>query len=433
MKNSMKTKPKLIVDRHNLLLAGTTVIALYAPKTAVASVDFALQTAANQTSMMSSIAISFIGMFFSTTTVFLIGTLVFRRLTGKKKAALGRHGQNHKKVAHKNMHWALADNHKEVELLKVAAKEKRLKERAEMAMIEGLNNDDSTTKDNQKLATAKIENMKTMDVYMGFGSHYMVESPESRQAINLKNDDYKFLDGHQIIRETYLKIASKADRISKSLLGTRDKERSNKLLDLANQILASLKNLNDIGGFYEDLNSGKYNEQNPSPAVKARIKIQEIEEQMDSLIDKEAEKIGNQIDDLTLPEMHDLQDDFEQLKIDGIALLALVQYKDTAVSEESEFVLRKVVETRLDEMWEEYTKSKSVYVAKDSLGTLELDKINSEQTPDEIVTELFGMVRNMYDEIEESIRTSNEKSSISDLLATKDYFLKRSKVKNTGF
>lgn len=434
MKNDMKFKKKPILNSHALLLTGISAISIYAPQTAFASVD-------SVDSVLQAAVVSFIGMFLSTTavmllstaTVFLVGTMVFKRFTDKKKALLGRRDQKQGKIANKNKHLALADNYKEVESLKLAAKEKRSRERAEMARIEGLNSNGVTIKDNQEFTSAKIENMKTLDIHTGFGSHYMVRSPELKQAVNLKDDDYKFLEGHQAVREIYLKIATNADRISKSLLGARDKERAKILLDLANQILVSLKNLNDIGGLYTDLNSEKYNEQNPSPVMKARTKIQEIQEQMDSLINKEAEKIGSQIDDLTLPVMHDLQDEFEQLKSDGIALLALVKHKDTAVSEESEFVLRKVVETRLDEMWEEYTKSKSVYVTKEALGNLELSKGSREQSPDEIVEELFGIVRSMYAEIEESIKTSNEKSAISDLLATKDYFLKRGKTKSSAF
>ena len=246
-------------------------------------------------------------------------------------------------------------------------------------------------------------------------------------TIDTESQGYEFLRGHKKVQDAYLKVSKQAALMQGSLLSERDKERAAELNLVAGKVLFSLKTLNDIGGLNIDLNSDKYDDNNPSPAMKAQKKMQEVLEQMNALAYKQADRIGSSIDSLTLPESHELQDEFEQLKIDGSALLSIIKYKDTAVSKESEFVLRKVVDTRLDEMWEEYSRGKSAFTPKETDGKLDLSKSNQGQTPDEIIREVFSLVRDMYADIENSIKTSKEETAIRDLLATKDYFIQRGK------
>lgn len=270
----------------------------------------------------------------------------------------------------------------------------------------------------------EIENMKLRN---SRSIPFMNQADGLPNTIDIDSGKYDFLKDHKATREAYIRVNKQAEVLQRSLLGERDKERAVELNKLAGKVVFSLKNLNDIGSLNIDLAGNTYNADNPSPAMKAQGKMQEILGQMDALTYKQADRIGSSIDDLLMPASYELEDEFEKLKIDGSALLSIIKYKDTAVSKESEFVLRKVVETRLDEMWEEYSRGKNAFTSKALSSEISLSKPSDTQTPDDIIKEVFVLVRGMYADIEKSIRTSKEDTAIRDLLATKDYFVQRGK------
>jgi hypothetical protein len=250
-------------------------------------------------------------------------------------------------------------------------------------------------------------------------------------AANQPIKGYPVLKIKKGIAKHYAQINDLSSTIEHSLLNEKGIKRAADLNELANRVLASLQSLYELGQIdsfviLEPDANGNKEIASYTHADRAEIKLSEINDALRAIVIEEATKISNDIDSIALPKQGVLFVELEKLKNEGERLLKIVKSQNTSVSSESIFVLEKITEERLDDLWDDYNNAKESMFEK-SYDPLNLtgSTVRTSQNPDDIISEVFGDIRAIYKEVENSIRTSKESTAINKLLITKNYFNKR--------
>lgn len=241
---------------------------------------------------------------------------------------------------------------------------------------------------------------------------------------------YSVLKIKKDIAKHYAQINDLSSTIERSLLNKREIERAADLNVLANKVLAGLQSLYELGQIdsfvvLEPDANGNKEVAYYTHADRAEIKLSEINDALRAIVIEEATKISKDIDSIALPKHSGFLVELEGLKSEGEKLLNIVKSQNTSVSSESIYVLEKITEERLDDLWSDYNNAKESMFEK-SYDPLSLAVgSSSTQNPDDIISEVFGDIRAIYKEVENSIKTSKESTAINKLLITKNYFNKR--------
>lgn len=255
----------------------------------------------------------------------------------------------------------------------------------------------------------------------------LVTSPVTVEADDdLASAKALLLKKHAQLGKSYSRISDSNEKAQKSGMSQKDKERSASLYVLARNVLDHLIIIESLGQLntQEILGTGSnqvYGEK--THKEKGEAKLKEIELAMFIVMSEHASKISSSIDEIKLPESYEIEDRLEAVRSEGERLLAILDSSDTPVSSESEFVLRKVVGERIDELWEGYIQAKESYFEKQvellDLGSTK--KIN----PDLAIKEALTDIEAIFKEVDTSIKTSRENKAIDGLMITKSYFNNR--------
>ena len=257
-------------------------------------------------------------------------------------------------------------------------------------------------------------------------SRPMFDVAEVRKELKKAEEEYSLLKKHKSFGEVYHRIENSNEKAQASTMSDKDKARSNNLWELAQAVLENLKVLDSLG----QVNSQEVIEKDgvrqwgeKTHKEKAQAKIQEIELAMFALMSQHATKISNKIERIEIPKLYELEDLLETSRKEGERLLAIIQSQKTPISHESEFVLSKIVNERIDELWEDYKRAKESYFEKE-VKELELGSTNK-INPDIVLKEALDDIGAIFKEVEVSIKSSREKKAIDSLMITKEYFNNR--------
>lgn len=255
----------------------------------------------------------------------------------------------------------------------------------------------------------------------------LVASPATVTANNkLTEAKEKLLKKHVRFGTSYKIITDGDDKAQSSSMSKRDKERSANLRVLAQTVLENLVIIESLGQINTQEIIGLGGSQvygEKTHKEKAEAKIKEIELAMFVLMSEHATKISNDIDDIKIPDSYDLEDRLEAVRFEGERLIGVLEGGDTSVSTESEFVLKKVVNERIDELWEGYKQAKESFFEKE-VGIFDLGAKNK-VNPDLVIKEALTDIEAIFKEVDISIKTSRENKAIDSLMVTKKYFNNR--------
>lgn len=228
------------------------------------------------------------------------------------------------------------------------------------------------------------------------------------------------------IGSSYSCISNSDEKAQKSSMSQKDKERSASLHVLAQNVLDHLVVIESLGQLNTQEIFGTGGSQvygDRTHKEKGEAKLKEIELAMFIIMSEHATKISNSIDEIKLPESYEIEDRLETVRSEGKRLLAILDSIDTPVSSESEFVLRKIVSERIDELWEGYIQAKESYFEK-QFDALEL-RTSKKANPDLAIKEALTDIEAIFKEVDTSIKTSRENKAIDRLMITKKYFNNR--------
>lgn len=225
------------------------------------------------------------------------------------------------------------------------------------------------------------------------------------------------------LENSYNRIQDTNEKAQKSNMSQKNKDYSNSLVKLSNEVLDKLQSISDLGQanaqeIIEKDGVKVYGEK--THKEKAEDKITEIEMALFILMSEHATNISNDIKSIKLPVSYEIENYLEEVRSEGERLLSLTNNSLTAISTEDEFVLEKIVNERLDELWNSYKHAKESYFERnaEALDLPEKTKVN----PDNTIKEALANIQTIFKAIDTSIKSDNEGAAYDDLLITKRYF-----------
>lgn len=223
-------------------------------------------------------------------------------------------------------------------------------------------------------------------------------------TIDTDGEKYSFLNVLPIMSKEIKDINAVNKRIKKSDMSTIHKARANEIMMLTDKVVDTMRSMHSLGRL------------TAKDEVMAVSKLSEFKSGLSSLIEKKADHLFSELDNIKMPDTYDKEDELEQLKIQGITLLDAVKKDPVFDTSENRYVLDKVVNERLDEVWQGYIAAKRVY--NDG-------NISGELNPDVVIDDIFSEIRRMYSDMNNDFHVGRQSSTISNLLANKNYFKQR--------
>lgn len=230
---------------------------------------------------------------------------------------------------------------------------------------------------------------------------------------------------HKQIDASYTRIQDTNTKAQKSTMSQKNKDYSNRLSGLADEVVDKLQAINDLG----QLNAQEIIEKDglkvygeKTHKEKAEAKLLEIEMAMFVVMSDHATTISNGIKNIKLPASYEVENLLEEVRAEGNRLLSVAKDFSSSISTENEFVLKKIVETRLDELWDSYKQAKESYFKKEPHG---LDLSRSNNNPDATIKEALVDIQKIFKDIDLSIKAEKESSAKENLLVNKIYFEQR--------
>lgn len=251
-------------------------------------------------------------------------------------------------------------------------------------------------------------------------------TPTDHEQLQDAENKAKLLSKYNQLNLSYTSVNEGNKKAQTTTMTQKDKQRSAQLLDLAQAVLNNLAIIESLGQtntqeIIEVDNTKMYGEKTHKD--KAEAKMKEIELAMFVLMSEHATNISRDIDNITLPESYEIEDRVEAVRAEGERLLALIKERDTPISTESEFVLDKIVNQRINELWSDYTDAKESFFDEE-VGMLDLSTAKKEN-PDLAIKEALTDIEAIFKEVNTSIQTSKEARAINRLMITKNYFNNR--------
>lgn len=226
-------------------------------------------------------------------------------------------------------------------------------------------------------------------------------------------DEYAFLDEYPDVKLPYSLVVDLHARIKDSDMSLVLKHRADSLKITAEKTIDTLRSIHKVAPVAEN------NISNASSKLSSALKA------LSDIVESYQDAMNVEFDKIKISDTFEQQDELEQLRREGQALLNKINNDASFDISEDKFRLNKIVNERLDQVWRDYTAAKRKYYAPAPNETLLITDQRSSQDPDAALNNVFSEIKSIYSDIELGVKTKQKEITMTNLLANKNYFESR--------
>lgn len=224
---------------------------------------------------------------------------------------------------------------------------------------------------------------------------------------------YDFLAEYPDTALSYSQIVNLHSRIKNSDMSLLLKHRADGLKATAEKTIDTLCSIQKVAPVTE------------SNISNASSKLSDVTKSLSEIIESYQDAMNDEFDKIKISDTFEQQDELEQLRREGQALLNKIKNDASFEISEDKFRLNKIVNERLDQVWRDYTAAKREYYAPAPNETLLITDQRSSQDPDAALNNVFLEIKSIYSDIELGVKTKQKEITMTNLMANKNYFESR--------